>query len=184
MKKMTRWMIASLVAVGLTAGSIALADRGRGQGDGWERGKGREGYRSEQRWDGPRQRGHQFDGMQSNMRALFQEDMDQNRAEVLSELSGKPAEEIRTMLQTRSMGAVVAELGLTQEQIQPPLHAKMVMSVYKAQEEGRITQDEAERMYAMMSAGPRGPRHHDDDSRRGRGYRMQAPPEAPAPEAN
>ncbi len=203
MKKSTKWIMTALVGTGLIAGT-ALAHRG-GYGD---RDGSRDGYngsRMEERWDRGDRRDRRGgmglaarDEVALDMRRLFQKDMDTNRVAALAEISGKSESEVSTLLQNRSMGMVLRELNVTPQQLQPVLHAKMVMSVYQAVEEQRITQEEADRMYAMMSAGPQGGRpaprgqganrnwDNDDDDygtyRGGPGLNRTAPP-ADAPDS-
>lgn len=168
MKKSMKWMITALVGTGLIAGT-ALAHRG-GYGD---RDGSRDGYngsRMEDRWDRNDRRGRNMgmgmDEAALDMRRLFQQDMTTNRVTALAEISGKSESEVSALLQNRSMGMVMRELNVTPQQLQPVLHAKMVMSVYQAVEEERITQEEADRMYSMMSLGPQGGR----PAPRGQGY--------------
>ncbi len=168
MKKSMKWMITALVGTGLIAGT-ALAHRG-GYGD---RDGSRDGYngsRMEDRWDRNDRRGRNMgmgmDEAALDMRRLFQQDMTTNRVTALAEISGKSESEVSALLQNRSMGMVMRELNVTPQQLQPVLHAKMVMSVYQAVEEKRITQEEADRMYSMMSLGPQGGR----PAPRGQGY--------------
>ena len=146
---MTKKIALSLLATGFLAGSLVWAGEGkhsrRKPSGGTEQCGRMEEHRGERR-SKQRMKKH---GMQE-MQKLFQEDIRTNQAAVLAKLSGKPAEELQSQLETRSLGALMEEHGLSLEQVQPLLHARMITMVYEAVEAKRITQREANRMYASM----------------------------------
>lgn len=159
MNTMTKKIALSLLATGFLAGSLVWAGEGkhsrRKPGGGKEQCGRMEEHRGEHRSKhrmkkhGMRKHGMRKHGMQE-MQKLFQEDIRTNQAAVLAKLSGKPAEELQSQLETRSLGAVMEEHGLSLEQVRPLLHARMITMVYDAVEAKRITQREANRMYASM----------------------------------
>lgn len=161
MNTVTKKIALSLLASGFLASSLAWAGEREHSGGEHRRGaehcsrkeahegehKERKGeHRKKHRKEHRKERKH---GMQE-MRKLLQADIRTNQVEVLAELSGKSTEEIRGQLENRSLGAVMEEHGLSREQVRPLLHARMITTVHEAVKAKRITQREANRMYARM----------------------------------
>ena len=123
MRKMSKWLVSALIVTGVASGSLLWAQQGQNSG----RGSG-QGYRSEApAADFRNSSAPQLNQLPSDLRTTMQAERDENRIETLVELSGRSATEVQQMVDTLPMGAVLIELGVSQEDLQSTLHAKMIL---------------------------------------------------------
>ncbi|MDM8523371.1 hypothetical protein QUF80_08365 [Desulfococcaceae bacterium HSG8] len=130
-------IMAILLVIGLLASGTAYADE-RGRGDRTRHGK-----------------------QKSPMGHLMKCQKDNILAEVLSGITGQPAETIREELKTDRKREVLEKYNVDHETFRTAMDAKTVVLVQDALEDGRITQEQADDILDKMNNRPERP---DPDS--------------------
>jgi len=181
MKKLNKIIVGGIIGVSVFAGGVALAhgwsEEGHGHGNGemfghnsemHQRANGTQSHRGQWKGEnsaGMQQRGHgggmsggsEMMGMMGPGR-LFRDEMQKARTEVLAELSGQTVEQIEQDTKSYSMRALLQKYDINFDRLESSMHAKMVLIVKNAADEGRITQNEANAIYSQMGTGPHGPK--------------------------
>jgi hypothetical protein len=172
MKKLNKIIAAGIISASVFAGGVAMAhgwgEEGHGRGHGRMFGDNSEmhqsgfekhshrGHRKNKHTSGMSQRGHR-DGMSgSEMMGmmgpgrLLRNEMQNTRTEVLAELSGQTVEQIEQDTKSYSMRALLQKYDINFDTLETSMHAKMVLIVKNAADEGRITQNEANAILSHM----------------------------------
>lgn len=153
MRKINKWLVSALIVTGVTSGSLLWAQQGQNSG----RGMG-QGYRSEAQAEFREPSARQLSQLPNHLRAIMQQEMNQNRIQALTELSGRSPAAVQQVLRAQPMRLALAELEVSQAQFQASMHTKMVLSVREAEASGQMTAEEAGELYQMMGSGDHGPR--------------------------
>jgi len=89
---------------------------------------------------------------------LFRDEMQNARIDVLAELSGQTVEQIEQDTKSYSMRALLQKYDINFDRLESSMHAKVVLIVKNAADDGRITQNEANEIFTHMGTGPHGPK--------------------------
>jgi hypothetical protein len=181
MKKLIKIIAGGIIGASVFAGGVALAhgwgEDGNRRGNGgmfghnsemYHGANGQQGHRGQWKGEnsaGMQQRGHrggmsgdsEMMGMMGPGR-LFRDEMQKARTEVLAELSGQTVDQIEQDTKSYSMRALLQKYDINFDRLESSMHAKMVLIVKNAADEGRITQNEANAIYSHMGTGPHGPK--------------------------
>ena len=181
MKKLIKIIAGGIIGASVLAGGVAMAhswgEDGHRRGNGGmfghnsemqQRGNGHQGQRRQ--WKGENSAGMQERGQRGGMSGdsemmgmmgfgrLFRDEVQNARIEVLAELSGQTVEQIEQDTKSYSMRALLQKYDINFDRLESSMHAKMVLIVKNAADDGRITQNEANEIYTHMGTGPHGPK--------------------------
>ncbi len=173
MKKLTKMMIATVVAGSVFATGMVLAQgqgllRGKNQGQG----QGRQHQMQTNNTNGMasmnlhRGQGHRNMQNQNGQMAnstgsmgpgrILRDEMRVAQIETLAQLSGQSIEQVTTDLKTMSMQSLLTQYNLDFNEVEGIMHSKVALMVKNAADEGKITEEQALQMYTQMSTGPHG----------------------------
>jgi len=79
-------------------------------------------------------------------RHYLRDKIDQVMSESISEISGKPLTEISSDIKTHSRNALLIKYNINREKLKEKMKIKVTALIVKAEEEGRITNEEKESM--------------------------------------